>query len=197
MHQASWKPAKRSSSQMILILVVKNLKINWGNYRIAFKEYAPKLKVVFFWKILQDCTFLSREFSESVARRIARFRHKYGIAEDGTGNFPAVLLEPVRITISQLVEFFHTCREKYMRARIEPGIYFTFKLSLAHKSLKLPVTMTIHFAGTAVGALAAQSIGEPGTQMTLKTFHFAGVASMNITQGVPRYLQSQLYQSEI
>ncbi|KAI5175270.1 DNA-directed RNA polymerase III subunit RPC1, partial [Pancytospora epiphaga] len=40
--------------------------------------------------------------------------------------------------------------------------------------------------GTAVGAIAAQSIGEPGTQMTLKTFHFAGVASMNITLGVPR-----------
>ena len=52
------------------------------------------------------------------------------------------------------------CREKFMRAKIEPG--------------------------TAVGAVAAQSIGEPGTQMTLKTFHFAGVASMNITQGVPR-----------
>jgi DNA-directed RNA polymerase beta' subunit len=40
--------------------------------------------------------------------------------------------------------------------------------------------------GHAVGAVAAQSIGEPGTQMTLKTFHFAGVASMNITLGVPR-----------
>lgn len=40
--------------------------------------------------------------------------------------------------------------------------------------------------GTAVGAVGGQSIGEPGTQMTLKTFHFAGVASMNITQGVPR-----------
>lgn len=40
--------------------------------------------------------------------------------------------------------------------------------------------------GQAVGALAAQSIGEPGTQMTLKTFHFAGVSSMNITLGVPR-----------
>ena len=37
-----------------------------------------------------------------------------------------------------------------------------------------------------MGAFGAQSIGEPGTQMTLKTFHFAGVASMNITQGVPR-----------
>ena len=41
-------------------------------------------------------------------------------------------------------------------------------------------------AGSTVGAFGAQSIGEPGTQMTLKTFHFAGVASMNVTQGVPR-----------
>jgi len=40
--------------------------------------------------------------------------------------------------------------------------------------------------GTAVGALAAQSIGEPASQMTLRSFHFAGVAAMNITQGVPR-----------
>lgn len=40
--------------------------------------------------------------------------------------------------------------------------------------------------GEAVGAVTSQSIGEPGTQMTLKTFHFAGVASMNITLGVPR-----------
>ncbi|KAF7702845.1 DNA-directed RNA polymerase III subunit RPC1 [Cucumispora dikerogammari] len=37
-----------------------------------------------------------------------------------------------------------------------------------------------------IGSLACQSIGEPGTQMTLKTFHFAGAMSMNITLGVPR-----------
>lgn len=42
------------------------------------------------------------------------------------------------------------------------------------------------FKGSTVGAVGAQSIGEPGTQMTLKTFHFAGVASMNVTLGVPR-----------
>lgn len=65
-----------------------------------------------------------------------------------------------RLTMSQIVEFFDKCKEKYMKASMEPG--------------------------TAVGALCAQSIGEPGTQMTLKTFHFAGVASMNITLGVPR-----------
>nr|WBP62233.1 RNA polymerase II largest subunit [Cladonia rangiferina] len=40
--------------------------------------------------------------------------------------------------------------------------------------------------GEMVGVLAAQSIGEPATQMTLNTFHFAGVSSKNITLGVPR-----------
>lgn len=40
--------------------------------------------------------------------------------------------------------------------------------------------------GEMAGALAAQSIGEPATQMTLNTFHFAGVSSKNVTLGVPR-----------
>ena len=40
--------------------------------------------------------------------------------------------------------------------------------------------------GEMVGCIAAQSMGEPATQMTLNTFHFAGVASKNVTLGVPR-----------
>lgn len=56
--------------------------------------------------------------------------------------------------------FIKTCLDKYERAKVEPG--------------------------HAVGAVGAQSIGEPGTQMTLKTFHFAGVAGMSLTAGVPR-----------
>ncbi|XP_072757329.1 DNA-directed RNA polymerase III subunit RPC1-like [Anoplolepis gracilipes] len=92
-------------------------------------------------------------FLKTVARKIAHYRQNIKSKS-------SVVLQLERLTVSQLVEFIHTCKEKYMRAIIEPG--------------------------TTVGALAAQSIGEPGTQMTLKTFHFAGVASMNITQGVPR-----------
>jgi len=65
-----------------------------------------------------------------------------------------------KITRTQMDAFLDACMEKYTSKRVEPG--------------------------TAVGAIGAQSIGEPGTQMTLKTFHFAGVASMNITLGVPR-----------
>ncbi len=64
--------------------------------------------------------------------------------------------EPERLTRTQLRLFLMRVKKKYERALIEPG--------------------------TAVGALCGQSIGEPATQMTLKTFHFAGVASMNITQ---------------
>ena len=43
--------------------------------------------------------------------------------------------------------------------------------------------------GESVGLVAAESIGEPGTQMTLNTFHFAGVAEMNITMGLPRIIE--------
>ena len=66
----------------------------------------------------------------------------------------------MRISHRAAKEFMKQCLYKYSRAKVEPG--------------------------TAVGAIGAQSIGEPGTQMTLKTFHFAGVASMNVTLGVPR-----------
>lgn len=43
--------------------------------------------------------------------------------------------------------------------------------------------------GECVGVVSAESIGEPGTQMTLNTFHFAGVAEMNITMGLPRIIE--------
>ncbi len=43
--------------------------------------------------------------------------------------------------------------------------------------------------GECVGIISAESIGEPGTQMTLNTFHFAGVAEMNITTGLPRIIE--------
>jgi DNA-directed RNA polymerase III subunit RPC1 len=66
-----------------------------------------------------------------------------------------------KVSERTLRQFIQMCLQKYKRARVEPG--------------------------HAVGAVGAQSIGEPGTQMTLKTFHFAGVASgMSVTQGVPR-----------
>ncbi|CAG0896236.1 unnamed protein product, partial [Darwinula stevensoni] len=101
-----------------------------------------------------------REFLERTAEHVDHVRGRFSLLTKDSNTLQPVERHLERVTMSQLSKFIETCREKYMRARMEPG--------------------------TAVGALAAQSIGEPGTQMTLKTFHFAGVASMNITQGVPR-----------
>ncbi len=43
--------------------------------------------------------------------------------------------------------------------------------------------------GEAAGIVAAQSIGEPGTQMTMRTFHYAGVAEIDVTLGLPRLIE--------
>ncbi|XP_035660991.1 DNA-directed RNA polymerase III subunit RPC1-like [Branchiostoma floridae] len=102
-----------------------------------------------------------KDFVAAIAARVETTHEKYKITTGpGSSTQPPVLLQLERITPTQLKQFLIMVRDKYLRAKIEPG--------------------------TAVGAVCAQSIGEPGTQMTLKTFHFAGVASMNITLGVPR-----------
>ena len=49
--------------------------------------------------------------------------------------------------------------------------------------------------GQAVGIIAAQSIGEPGTQLTMRTFHTGGVAGEDITQGLPRV--EELFEARI
>ena len=51
---------------------------------------------------------------------------------------------------------------------------------------RLPATGDVVEFGQAVGIIAAQSIGEPGTQLTMRTFHTGGVAGSDITSGLPR-----------
>lgn len=43
--------------------------------------------------------------------------------------------------------------------------------------------------GEAIGVISAQSVGEPGTQMTMRSFHFSGVAELNVTLGLPRIIE--------
>ena len=51
---------------------------------------------------------------------------------------------------------------------------------------KLPATGELIDMGQAAGIIAAQSIGEPGTQLTMRTFHTGGIAGIDITSGLPR-----------
>ncbi|XP_028071827.1 DNA-directed RNA polymerase III subunit 1 isoform X2 [Camellia sinensis] len=105
------------------------------------------------------------EFIQECSRRLKRTRKALKLDDEQVEGENCNILENVAQNISgvtsrQLQVFSEICFSRYHLKRIE--------------------------SGTAIGAIGAQSIGEPGTQMTLKTFHFAGVASMNVTLGVPR-----------
>ena len=67
------------------------------------------------------------------------------------------------LTDDELKELIRKLKQAYDRARVE--------------------------AGEAVGTVAAQSVGEPGTQMTMRTFHYAGVTELNVTLGRPRLIE--------
>ncbi|MBI2667257.1 DNA-directed RNA polymerase subunit A'', partial [Candidatus Woesearchaeota archaeon] len=67
------------------------------------------------------------------------------------------------LTKKQEKEFFEKLLEDYKKSRIDPG--------------------------TSIGIITAESFGEPGTQMTLNIFHFAGVAELNVTLGLPRLIE--------
>ncbi|MCX9013320.1 MAG: DNA-directed RNA polymerase subunit A'' [Candidatus Methanoperedens sp.] len=56
------------------------------------------------------------------------------------------------------------------------------RILAAYENSKIP-------ACEAAGVVSAQSIGEPGTQMTMRTFHYAGVAEINVTLGLPRLIE--------
>lgn len=75
------------------------------------------------------------------------------------------------LAVRRVIEEFHLTREAFDWVVGEIGSRF------AHAMVN---------PGEMVGTVAAQSIGEPATQMTLNTFHYAGVSSKNVTLGVPR-----------
>src|SRR3989344_4800567 len=81
---------------------------------------------------------------------------------------PSIILEitenlPGNISKEKTQEILTRINEVYQKAKIHPG--------------------------ESVGLVGAESIGEPGTQMTLNTFHLAGVAEVQVTTGLPRIIE--------
>lgn len=83
--------------------------------------------------------------------------------------------------LSQLKEKLYMANEKYNLSENEVTSIIEDCIKTYERSLVDP--------GEAVGTIAAQSLGEPGTQMTLNTFHYAGVADINVTLGLPRIIE--------
>ena len=102
--------------------------------------------------------------AETIKNEIARLKGVLPelVLDELEGSLTRVSKEKA-ITRKQLDEVLETVKQAYINAIVEPG--------------------------EAVGTVAAQSIGEPGTQMTLRTFHYAGVAELNVTLGLPRLIE--------
>ncbi|MCC7572281.1 MAG: DNA-directed RNA polymerase subunit A'' [Candidatus Methanofastidiosum sp.] len=83
--------------------------------------------------------------------------------------------------LGQLKEKLYMANEKYNLSEDEVTSIIEECIKTYERSLVDP--------GEAVGTVAAQSLGEPGTQMTLNTFHYAGVADINVTLGLPRIIE--------
>jgi len=81
-------------------------------------------------------------------------------------------------------DLIETIREKLKDEELEEEQleYFLNKIFINY-------TNAIVETSDPVGTIAAQSIGEPGTQMTLRTFHYAGVEEFSVTQGLPRLIE--------
>lgn len=73
----------------------------------------------------------------------------------------------------------------------QPTGAFDFKDVISVKNMNSLVA-----PGEPVGLIAAQSIGEPSTQMTLNTFHFAGRGEMNVTLGIPRLREILMFATD-
>ena len=87
-------------------------------------------------------------------------------------------------------------KDKLPKRLIDELIEYITRKGISQSKLKKILDRTVEeynsakaHPGEAVGLISAESIGEPGTQMTLNTFHFAGVAEMNVTMGLPRIIE--------
>lgn len=92
------------------------------------------------------------------------------VNENCADYFPIKLVEEIseasernNLTDDELKTLVLKVKEAYEREEVEPG--------------------------ESVGTIAAQSVGEPGTQMTMRTFHYAGVVELNVTLGLPRLIE--------
>lgn len=86
----------------------------------------------------------------------------------------------------ELKEFAHKLNPKLLE---ELESVPSAKLKKAAQQVTAEYTDAQINPGESVGLICAESIGEQGTQMTLDTFHFAGVAEMNVTTGLPRLIE--------
>ena len=122
-------------------------------------------------------------------RLVEKYRNAYLVKTDLTPNYVVDELDKLcKTSYMEDNHLFH-CLLRYTLAPKRSIIVHRFTVALFDeliREIKFKYKRALVHPGEMVGPLAAQSIGEPTTQLTLNTFHQAGTAKANATQGVPR-----------
>lgn len=105
----------------------------------------------------------SATLEKYIEKRFEQMREEHRLPPKVLGELERKIKGLSELTKKEFDDVCDSVVESYERAMVEPG--------------------------EAVGTVAAQSIGEPGTQMTLRTFHYAGVAELSVTRGLPRLIE--------
>ena len=198
-------PDDTNNSKMLSSIFLKNVLARYKNQKKTMDEYNQKYTdlMVQMRKELVNHVFKGR--AEDVVNCPVAFSYIIGNVQ-GQNNISAASMVDVTPTeVYELLEKYYTNLEKIHFAPptlLFKTLYYYYlspkqlllvkRFNLAALTMLLD-TITLDYKraivapGEMVGMIAGQSIGEVSTQMTLNTFHFAGVASKsNVTRGVPR-----------
>ncbi|XP_044737511.1 DNA-directed RNA polymerase I subunit RPA1 [Chrysoperla carnea] len=140
---------------------------------------AQYLKDLKYFQFLDDNKEVFKNFDANIDEEIKKYLHQLK-TWDGKNRKP----DPI-ISKYQPDHYFGALNEN-MEALIKKYTENKKHTKEFSKMIKAKCQQTLTVPGEPVGMLAAQSIGEPSTQMTLNTFHFAGRGDMNVTLGIPR-----------
>ena len=198
-------PDDTNNSKMLSSIFLKNVLARYKNQKKTMDEYNQKYTdlMVQMRKELVNHVFKGR--AEDVVNCPVAFSYIIGNVQ-GQNNISAASMVDITPTeVYELLEKYYTNLEKIHFAPptlLFKTLYYYYlspkqlllvkRFNLAALTMLLD-TITLDYKraivapGEMVGMIAGQSIGEVSTQMTLNTFHFAGVASKsNVTRGVPR-----------
>jgi DNA-directed RNA polymerase subunit beta' len=127
-------------------------------------------------------SIIGRTLAEDVHKPLASGRPGKTVLAEKGDEVTRQLLEEIAEGLTETVEETTIPVRSVLKCRSEFGVcqacYGTFL-----------ATGSMCEIGDAVGIIAAQSIGEPGTQLTMRTFHSGGVAGADITHGLPRVVE--------
>jgi DNA-directed RNA polymerase subunit A" len=139
---------------------------------------------------------LGKAKREALARRSTRARVEderayEGYVERAETRDPE-LLKKDRLVEKHLADKGAALPQSIVRRLVDGGLDREFTDAQLRQATDLALTEYLKAKvdpTEAAGIVGAQSIGEPGTQMTMRTFHFAGVAEINVTLGLPRLIE--------